>query len=151
MTITESDFLERLGYATEAQEDRRPGLAETLRLLVRDFLETAQTDQLKLWVVPPDFDLAWARKLVNEMEKLGVHLPQEAEDFLANSVVGGGSQTRWRAALTLWFIGLRIPMIRRMDEERRSKIGDRSPYIYEWADKLELGELNPEDLIREGE
>lgn len=126
--------------------ERIPNLQETIGLLTDEFLSPAN-DPLRIWNVTPDFDVEWAKALVKELANLSVCLPPKSEEFLAKSVVGDNDyRIRWRAAISVLLIGLKIPKIRHKDEKRRLKF-DHSPDIYALADQLELGQLNPQNLL----
>lgn len=126
--------------------ERISNLQETISLLAEEFLSQAG-DSLRIWSVTPDFDVEWAKALVKELADLGVCLPPKSEEFLEKSVVGDDDyRIRARAAISVLLIGLRIPKIRHKDEKRRLKF-DHFPDIYALADQLELGQLNPQNLL----
>lgn len=120
-----------------------PDLRETTVLLSDEFLHGYP---LGVWWVFPDFDVEWAKALVDELGELGVRLPQEAEKFLTESITDYNYRIRMRAAISLSLIGLRVPEIREEDKKRRLKF-DRSGNIYLLADQLELGQLDPQNLL----
>lgn len=118
-------------------------LREDLKKLVDEFLKSE--DPLVVWSVGPDFDLNHAKDLIKETENLGVVLPQSAEDFL-KCIHDEEFRTRHRAALILRLIGLRIRIVEELDSER--SLGRLSQNFAVMAKELELGRLNPEDLLR---
>jgi len=125
-----------------------PDLRETMKLLVKEYFQEIE-DPLKMWVVLPDFadfELGWAKELIQETDDLGVSLPQGAENFL-NRTHSEEYRIKWRAALTLWLIGLRIMCIKNMDAERRKRLSRFPSNFHKWAENLQLGKLSPDVLI----
>jgi len=128
----------------EERQHRYPNLRETLKPLVEDFLSSE--DPLTTWsTMPEHIDLMHARGLIEEAESLGVVLPQRAENFL--KCVGAEEyHTRYRAAFILWLVGRRISKIEELDNRRRS---GRLIDFVQMANELELGKLDPEELMKE--